>query len=102
MRGRQLGLDRVLFIPAAQSPHKLHAAPAAAEVRRAMVAAAVADEPGFDLETCELQRTGPSFAIETVRELRARWPEAEFFYLIGHDNVAKLATWHEYAEPRAR
>jgi nicotinate-nucleotide adenylyltransferase len=93
-----LGLDLVLFIPAAHSPHKLHAAPTSGEARREMVAAALADEPGFALEECDLHRAGPSFAIETVRELRARWPDAVFFYLIGHDNVAKLSTWQEYAE----
>ena len=92
----RLGLDRILFIPAAHSPHKLSTSPVPSEVRREMLAAALADEPGFVLEECDLRRTGPSFAIETVRELRGRWPEAEFFYLIGHDNVAKLHTWHSY------
>ncbi len=94
----QLGLDRVLFIPAALSPHKLASAPTSGEARREMVAAAVAGEPGFECEDCDLHRDGPSFAIETVRELRARCPEARFFYLIGHDNVAKLGTWHSYEQ----
>lgn len=96
----QLGLDRVLFIPAAYSPHKLGTTPTPGEVRREMLAAALAGESGFDLEDCDLRRTGPSFAIETVHELRGRWPDAEFFYLIGHDNVAKLHTWHSYEELR--
>ena len=96
----RLGLDRVLFIPAAHSPHKLGTTPTPGEVRREMLAAALADEPGFALEECDLHRAGPSFAIETVRELRGRWPDAEFFYLIGHDNVAKLHTWHSYEELR--
>ncbi len=96
----QLGLDRVLFIPAAHSPHKLGTTPTPGEVRREMLAAALAGEDGFELEECDLRRTGPSFAIETVRELRGRWPDAEFFYLIGHDNVAKLHTWHSYEELR--
>ncbi len=96
----QLGLERVLFIPAAHSPHKLASAPTPGEVRREMVEAALAGEPGFALEECDLRRVGPSFAIETVREVRGRWPDAEFFYLIGHDNVAKLHTWHLYEELR--
>jgi nicotinate-nucleotide adenylyltransferase len=94
----QLGLDRVLFIPAAISPHKLTTVPTPAEARYEMLQAALADEPGFEVEDCDLRRTGPSFAIETVRELCARWPEAQFFYLIGHDNVAKLDTWHSCAD----
>ena len=92
----QFALDRVLFIPAALSPHKLDSAPTPGEARREMVAAAIAGEPDFECEDCDLHREGPSFAIETVRELRARWPDARFFYLIGHDNVAKLRTWHCY------
>ena len=96
----QLGLDRVLFIPAGHSPHKLGTMPTSGEARREMVEAAVADEPGFACEDCDLRRAGPSFAIETVRELRGRWPDAEFFYLIGHDNVAKLGTWQSYEELR--
>ena len=94
----QLGLDRVLFIPAALSPHKLASTPTPGDARREMVAAAIAGEEGFECEDCVLSRDGPSFAIETVRELRARWPDARFFYLIGHDNVAKLGTWHSYEE----
>ena len=97
----QLALDRVLFIPAALSPHKLTMVPTSGEARREMLEAALAGEPGFALEDCDLRRAGPSFAIETVRDLRARWPEAEFFYLIGHDNVAKLDTWQSCAELRA-
>src|ERR1041385_3935195 len=81
----QLGLDRVLFIPAALSPHKLTTVPTPGEVRREMLEAALAGEPGFAVEDCELSRNGPSFAIETVRDLHARWPKAQFFYLIGHD-----------------
>ncbi len=96
----RLRLDRVLFIPAAHSPHKLGTVPTPGKVRREMLAAALADEAGFSLEECDLHRAGPSFAIETVRELRGRWPDAEFFYLIGHDNVAKLPTWHCYEELR--
>ena len=96
----QLALDRVLFIPAAHSPLKLGTVPTPGEVRRGMLAAALADEPSFSLEECDLHRAGPSFAIETVRELSGRWPDAEFFYLIGHDNVAKLPTWHSYGELR--
>ena len=97
----QLGLDRVLFIPAALSPHKLATVPTAGEARREMLEAALAGEPGFAVEDCDLRRAGPSFAIETVCELRARWPDTQLFYLIGHDNVAKLDTWHLCAELRA-
>lgn len=89
----ELQLDRVLFIPAGLSPHKLASQPAPAALRREMLAAALADEPGFALDASELERPGPSFAIETVERVHATYPEAEIFYLIGADNVPELHTW---------
>jgi nicotinate-nucleotide adenylyltransferase len=96
----QLGLDRVIFIPAGISPHKLDREPAPAELRLAMVRAAVAGEPGFEVEDCELRREGPSYTIATVRTMRERYPDDAFFYFIGEDNVAKLDTWFEIEELR--
>jgi nicotinate-nucleotide adenylyltransferase len=94
----QLGLDRIIFIPATVSPHKLHRQPAPAADRLEMLRAAVEDEPGFEVDDCELQRTGPSFTIETVRLMRARYPEDTLFWFIGEDNLAKLDTWLEIDE----
>jgi nicotinate-nucleotide adenylyltransferase len=96
----QLGLDRVVFLPAAISPHKLARAPAPAELRRAMVAAAIAGEPRFVLDDSELHRTGPSFTIDSVESIRARTPEARLFYLIGADNLRELHMWRRIEELR--
>jgi nicotinate-nucleotide adenylyltransferase len=90
-----LGLDRVVFVPAGVSPHKLARPPAPAELRGEMVAAAVAGEPGFEWSDCEIRREGPSFAVDTVREMRARHPGAEIFYFLGEDNLAALDTWKD-------
>lgn len=95
-----LGLDRVLLIPNTISPHKLARQPTPPEVRLAMLEAAVADEPGLSVSPVELERGGPSFAIDTVQHLREREPEAEIFYLIGADNLSALDTWHRIAELR--
>jgi nicotinate-nucleotide adenylyltransferase len=93
-----LRLDRLIFVPAAASPHKLQAKLSAADVRLEMLRAAIENEPGFLLDEMELQRPPPSYAIETVEVLRFRQPTAEFFYLIGEDNVPRLATWHRFDE----
>jgi nicotinate-nucleotide adenylyltransferase len=97
----QLELDRVIFIPAAISPHKLHREPAPAEARLEMVRAAIAGEPGFEADDCELTREGPSYTVDTARLMHARWPEAELFYFVGEDNLAKLDTWREIEALRA-
>ena len=90
-----LGLDRVIFIPVNVSPHKLARAPVAARLRCEMVAAAIAGEPRFSMDACEAEREGPSFAVDTVRLMRQRFPKAEIFYFIGEDNVPGLHTWRE-------
>lgn len=96
----QLALDRVIFIPAAVSPHKLHTVPTPPEVRRAMVAAAIAGDPRFSLDDSELHRAGPSFTIDTVEQIRARRPGSELFYFIGADNVRQLDTWRRIEDLR--
>lgn len=96
-----LGLDRVIFIPSGISPHKLACPPAPADLRCKMVEAAVRDEAGLDWDDCEIRRTGPSFAIDTVREMIARHAGAEVFFFIGEDNLASLHTWKDIAALRA-
>lgn len=94
----QLPLDRVLFIPAALSPHKLAAEPASPDLRVEMLRAAIAGEPRFCLDELELRRTAPSYTVDTIEELKRRDSDAEFVCLIGEDNVARLPTWHRFAE----
>jgi nicotinate-nucleotide adenylyltransferase len=96
----ELKLDRVIFIPAALSPHKLATNPASAAVRHEMLISALADEPGFALDDSELSRPGPSFAIDTVERVRTANPGAQLYYLIGADNVRELHTWRRIGELR--
>ncbi len=97
----RLGLGRVIFVPAAISPHKLHRRPAPAAARLEILRAAIQGEAGFECDDLELGREGPSFTIDTVRVMRARFPAEELFYFIGADNVAKLDTWAEIGTLRA-
>ena len=102
----QLGLARLIFVPAALNPHKLTRQPAASgELRLQMLRAAVAGEPRFEVDDCELHRAGPSYTIDTVEAIRARLPAAasrdHLFYLIGADNLAELPRWHRIDALRA-
>ena len=90
-----LGLDRMVFVPAGISPHKLDRPPVSPEIRLEMVEAAIAGEEKFLCDDCEVQRDGPSFAIDTVRMMMARHPGAEMFFLLGEDNLATLHTWKD-------
>jgi len=96
----RLALDRVIFIPAALSPHKLTTRPVLPTLRRDMVAAAIAGEPSFALDDSEIHRAGPSYTIDTVENVRTAHPRAELFYFIGEDNVAALHTWRRIEDLR--
>ena len=94
----KLQLEAVIFVPAAISPHKLEREPSAAPIRLEMLRAAIEGAPLFAVDDLELERPPPSYAVETMEALRRREPGAEFFYLIGEDNVARLSTWHRFPE----
>jgi len=96
----ELGLERILFIPAHQSPHKTDAKPATAQDRLAMIQLALAGEDGFAATDLELHRPPPSYTVETLRELKISHPHDEFVLLIGADNVPKFDTWREPDEIR--
>lgn len=96
----ELGLDRILFLPANQSPHKTDTKPATAQDRLAMVQLAIEGEPGFGASDLELHRPPPSYTVETLHELRSRYPDDEFTLLIGADHAAKFETWHKPEEIR--
>lgn len=93
-----LGVDEVIFVPAAISPLKKAAPIASSESRLAMLRAAVKGESRFSVEDCELRRPPPSYTIDTVEELRGRNSDAAIYCLVGEDNVARLTKWHRFAE----
>ena len=93
-----LGLDQVLFIPAAQSPHKPGRAPAPATARWEMLVAAIDGETSFAASRIELDRPPPSYSVETIEQFQIELPDARLFFLIGEDNLAQLPTWHRFAD----
>jgi nicotinate-nucleotide adenylyltransferase len=92
-----LGLDRVLFVPASVPPHKQHRAVTPAEFRLRMLALALGDDSRFAIEPVELERAGPSYTVDTLRELRRRL-SGEWTLLLGADQYAEFATWREPEE----
>ncbi len=93
----ELALDEVWFIPAGLAWQKGGSAAAGSD-RAAMVALAIAGEPRFRLERCELERAGPSYTIDTVQQLAAREPGAQWWLILGQDQFAGLPTWHRWRE----
>jgi nicotinate-nucleotide adenylyltransferase len=93
-----LGLDEVIFIPAAVSPLKKAAPVASGELRLTMLRAAIKDEPKFAADDCELCRPPPSYTIDTVEQVRRLHSVTSIYCLIGEDNVDTLKNWHRFAE----
>lgn len=90
-----LSLDRLLFVPAAEPPHKLDARISSARIRLEMLRAAVAGNARFEVSTIELDRSGPSYTVDTLRQLRTEFPSAALFLLIGIDQVREFSSWRE-------
>lgn len=89
------GLNRVMFIPASDPPHKRYAGMASAQARAEMVRLSIQDHPCFDLSPIELRRPGPSYTADTLSELRQALGEGvSLFLIIGADNVTEIGAWH--------
>ena len=93
----QLPLDELRWVPTGQAWQKARPLTGAAH-REAMLQRAIAGEPRFVLERCELERPGPSYTLDTVRKLQAAQPDAAWFLLIGQDQFAGLHTWFGFEE----
>jgi nicotinate-nucleotide adenylyltransferase len=92
-----LDLERVLFIPAADPPHRGRPL-ADAQTRLAMVLAAVEDEESFDVDDRELHRPGPSYTVLTLEELRREHGDTPLVLMLGMDAFLGLPTWHRWRE----
>jgi nicotinate-nucleotide adenylyltransferase len=91
----QARLDAVWFIPAPRPPHKDEGRLTRFEQRVEMLELALAGNPAFQVDELEKERTGPSYTVDTLAELRHRHPGDEFFLLAGSDTVRDLHLWYQ-------
>jgi nicotinate-nucleotide adenylyltransferase len=91
-------LDRIIFIPAADPPHKPLAGNVSFEHRSKMVSMAIDGRPGFEMSAVEAERDGKSYSIDTIRIFRKRLPDDALFFIIGGDSFLEIGTWNRYAE----
>lgn len=88
-------LDEVWFCPAQQNPHKLHDALAPAQHRLEMVVLALETVPHCHVIDNELKREGPSYMVDTLKELVVEYPDCQFGLIIGEDAAAHFNEWRE-------
>jgi nicotinate-nucleotide adenylyltransferase len=93
----QARLDEVWFVPAPRPPQKEAQALTRFDQRVEMLALALAGQPAFRIDELEKERTGPSYTVDTLAELKRRHPEHTLLLLIGGDSLADLPTWREPA-----
>jgi len=92
-----LKLAEVRFMPTGSPPHR-EQPQASAQLRLAMVTAAVAQEPAFVVDDREVRRTGVSYSVDTLTELRAEYPQRSLCLLLGMDAFLGLPDWHRWRE----
>ena len=90
-----LELDKVLFIPAGQPWFKSYRHITEAHHRLTMVRLAVEGNPSFGVTDIEIRRTGPSYTVDTLTELRGQYPDAEFIVILGVDALREIDRWHQ-------
>jgi nicotinate-nucleotide adenylyltransferase len=87
-------LDRVLFVPSAQPPHR-GAAQAPADDRLAMSKLAADGDPHLEVSDVEVKRGGTSYTVDTLEELHRSFPDHDLFLILGWDAARLFRTWHE-------
>ncbi len=93
----QLRLDELRIFPTGQAWHKARAL-SPGEQRIDMARLAFADEPRVVVDPREVQRRGPTYTIDTLRELHQQWPDARLLLIIGADQAEALHTWQGSSE----
>lgn len=93
---QQFALEKVYYMPAGNPPHKQNRAGRATDTQRiAMISLAIASNPHFDILLDEMNADGYSYTYRTLEALRARYPENDYFFIIGADSLVDFDTWRE-------
>jgi nicotinate-nucleotide adenylyltransferase len=92
------GLDEVIFVPTGQPWQKDDRKVSPAEDRYLMTVIATASNPRFSVSRVDIDRPGETYTIDTLRDLRAERPDAEFFFITGADALARMISWRDADE----
>ncbi len=94
----EFGLDEVIFVPTGQPWQKSERVVSAAEHRYLMTVIATASNPRFTVSRVDIDRPGPTYTIDTLRDLNSERPGAEFFFITGADALAQILSWKDSDE----
>lgn len=94
----KFAMDKVLFIPSGDPPHKKNYKVTPAELRYAMTLLATVGNPKFEVSRIEINRKGYSYTIDTLREIRENCPEADYYFITGADAILDILSWKDPKE----
>ncbi len=95
---RFFNLDKVVFVPAYRSPHKLALEPVSCEHRLAMLTRALEGLPRFSMDKIEINKNEVSYTIETLKELQSNHPDWNIFLILGADAFQAIDTWKQCSQ----
>lgn len=96
LAAKQLQLDKVLFVPTGDSWQKSKTSDSSA--RAEMVRLAISGNPLFELDLTDVNRTGATYTVDTLRDIRKAHPNDELFFILGTDAFASIETWKDYEQ----
>ena len=88
-------LDKILFIPSSQQPHKRYKDVSPIETRVELLKLAIFNDNRFEISDIEIKRPGLSYTSDTLIELQALYPKIRFYFIIGGDNISDIQTWKD-------
>lgn len=91
----KLRLDKMIFIPTNLPPHKRNKGLTSAEERLDMVSLAIKSHPCFLVSNAEIMRGGLSYSVDTAREFKRRFPQAQLYFIVGADFLKEISTWKD-------
>ncbi len=94
----QFALDEVIFVPTGQPWQKSDRVVSAAEDRYLMTVIATASNPRFSVSRVDVDRRGVTYTVDTLRDLRGKYPDADLFFITGADALQQILSWHRVDE----
>jgi nicotinate-nucleotide adenylyltransferase len=91
----RFSLDEVVFVPTGEPWQKTDRRVSAAEDRYLMTVIATASNPRFTVSRADIERDGPTYTIDTLTEMRAKYQDAQLFFITGADALEQILSWHE-------
>lgn len=94
----EFDLEKIIFIPTGVPPHKATYMVTNPEHRYNMVQLAIEDNPNFEISPIEIERPGPSYTVDTLRQLVNNYPDTEFYLITGADAILEITTWKSFEQ----